>query len=40
MVSPGFEFQDFELFTQDDLLQKYPQHKDIILKMAYKELPK
>ncbi|MFF2448228.1 cupin domain-containing protein [Neobacillus sp. NPDC058068] len=40
MVSPGFEFQDFELFTQDDLLSKYPQHKDIIMKLAYKELPK
>jgi uncharacterized protein len=40
MVSPGFEFKDFELFTQSDLLQKYPQHKEIIMKLAYKELPK
>jgi len=40
MVSPGFEFQDFELFTQDELLLKYPQHRDIILKLAYKEIPK
>ncbi|MBS4211317.1 cupin domain-containing protein [Neobacillus rhizophilus] len=39
MVSPGFDFQDFELFTQDELLQKYPQHRKIILKLAYKELP-
>ena len=39
MVSPGFEFRDFELFTQAELLQKYPQHKDIIMKLAYKELP-
>lgn len=39
MVSPGFNFQDFELFTQDELLQKYPQHREIILKLAYKELP-
>ncbi|MCH6266892.1 cupin domain-containing protein [Neobacillus citreus] len=39
MVSPGFDFQDFELFTQDELLQKYPQHREIILKLAYKELP-
>ncbi|WP_223282549.1 cupin domain-containing protein [Neobacillus kokaensis] len=40
MVSPGFDFQDFELFTQDELLEKYPQHREIILKMAYKEIPK
>jgi uncharacterized protein len=40
MVSPGFEFQDFELFTQDELLAKYPQHKEIIEKLAYKVLPK
>lgn len=38
MVSPGFEFRDFELFTQDELLQKYPQHQDIIVKLAYKQL--
>ena len=36
MVSPGFEFRDFELFKQAELLQKYPQHKDIIMKLAYK----
>ncbi len=40
MVSPGFEFQDFELFTQEELLEKYPQHKEIIMKLAFKELPK
>ncbi|MBV7504456.1 cupin domain-containing protein [Bacillus sp. sid0103] len=39
MVSPGFEFRDFELFTQDELLGKYPQHQEIIMKLAYKELP-
>lgn len=39
MVSPGFDFHDFKLFTQDELLQKYPQHREIILKLAYKELP-
>lgn len=39
MVSPGFEFQDFELFTQEELLAKYPQHRDIILKMAYAQIP-
>lgn len=39
MVSPGFEFRDFELFTQDELLQKYPHHREIIMKLAYKQLP-
>ena len=39
MVSPGFEFRDFELFTQDELIQKYPQHEEIILKLAYQQLP-
>ena len=39
MVSPGFEFQDFELFTQNDLLLKYPKYKDIIMKMAYEIIP-
>ena len=39
MVSPGFEFQDFELFTQADLLTQYPEHKDIIMKLAYEKIP-
>ncbi|WP_436372231.1 cupin domain-containing protein [Cytobacillus sp. BC1816] len=39
MVSPGFEFQDFEMFTQADLLSKYPQYKEIILKLAYEKIP-
>ncbi|WP_066051614.1 cupin domain-containing protein [Robertmurraya korlensis] len=39
MVSPGFEYQDFELFTQKQLLQKYPQHEKIIKKLAYEVLP-
>lgn len=39
MVSPGFDFQDFEMFTQDELLQDYPQHEEIIRKLAYKQLP-
>ncbi|OIK15716.1 cupin [Bacillus sp. MUM 116] len=40
MVSPGFDFQDFELFTQVELLEKYPQHVEIIKKLAYEEIPK
>ncbi|AOH53582.1 cupin [Peribacillus muralis] len=39
MVSPGFEFKDFELFTQADLLVKYPQYKDLIMKLAYEVIP-
>ena len=39
MVSPGFEYKDFELFTQQELLVKYPQHKDVIMKMAYEKIP-
>jgi uncharacterized protein len=29
-VSPGFEFEDFELGNKDKLLLQYPQHKDLI----------
>lgn len=39
MVSPGFEFQDFELFTQAELLTTYPQHEEIIMKLAYEKIP-
>ena len=39
MVSPGFEFEDFELFTQSELLEEYPEHEQIIWKMAYEILP-
>ncbi|WP_028562601.1 cupin domain-containing protein [Paenibacillus pinihumi] len=39
MVSPGFDFQDFELFTQKELLPLYPEHHDVIRKLAYEELP-
>ncbi len=40
MVSPGFEYQDFELFTQKQLLEDYPQHEAIIKKLAYEILPR
>lgn len=39
MVSPGFEFKDFELFTQDELMSKYPERKEIIKKLAYEVIP-
>jgi hypothetical protein len=34
MVSPGFEFKDFELFERNFLLEKYPEYKEIILKLT------
>lgn len=34
MVSPGFEFRDFELFKRNDLLEKYPQYEEIIKKLT------
>ncbi|GAA0076102.1 cupin domain-containing protein [Clostridium sp. CTA-5] len=34
MVSPGFEFKDFELFERNYLLDKYPNHKEVILKLT------
>ena len=38
MVSPGFDFADFELFTQAELLNQYPEHEEVIYKMALKEI--
>ncbi len=29
-VAPGFEFEDFELAERDVLLERYPQHQEII----------
>ena len=29
IVSPGFEFDDFKLFSKEELIEKYPQHKEI-----------
>lgn len=34
MVSPGFEFKDFELFERDYLLKTYPKYNEIILKLT------
>jgi hypothetical protein len=36
MVSPGFTFEDFELFSQEDLLAKYPQHQAVIERLSRK----
>ncbi|WP_082232188.1 cupin domain-containing protein [Halobacillus massiliensis] len=34
MVSPGFDFKDFELFDKQELLDKYPEHRDVIERLA------
>ncbi len=33
-VAPGFDFADFELAQQSQMLQLYPQHKEIIKKLT------
>lgn len=38
-VIPGFDFSDFKLFTQSELLAEYPVHKKIISRLAYEALP-
>lgn len=35
-VAPGFDFADFELATRDFLLEKFPQHGDIITDLTGK----
>lgn len=34
MVSPGFDFEDFELGNREDLVTIYPQHRDIICRLC------
>lgn len=36
MVSPGFEFVDFEMIDRNELIEKFPQHKETILKYTLK----
>lgn len=40
-VSPGFEFKDFELGDRGDLMNQFPQHRDLIktLTRAHKKQP-
>lgn len=33
-VSPGFDFQDFEMANRNDLVAKYPQHTEIIMSLT------
>ncbi|GKX31006.1 cupin [Vallitalea longa] len=30
MVSPGFDFNDFHMYTSDELIEEYPMHENII----------
>lgn len=32
VVAPGFEFEDFELFPKEELIQAYPKHADLFEK--------
>jgi hypothetical protein len=34
-VAPGFDFQDFEMGTRGPLLEEFPQHRDLILKLTH-----
>lgn len=34
MVSPGFDFKEFQLFDRSDLLAQYPQHADIVKRLT------
>jgi uncharacterized protein len=33
LVSPGFDYREFEMFKANELIEKYPKHKDIIAKL-------
>ncbi len=34
VVAPGFDFQDFELFTSADLVKRFPDEEDIIVQLT------
>ncbi|GMA62466.1 cupin domain-containing protein [Alicyclobacillus fastidiosus] len=34
MVTPGFDFDDFELFDRETLMSKYPEHHQIIQRLT------
>lgn len=34
MVSPGFDFKDFQLFTTNTLLNRFPEHEQIVRKFT------
>lgn len=38
MVAPGFSFEDFKLFTKEKLKENYPNHFEVIDKLAFEVL--
>jgi len=36
-VSPGFEYQDFIMADRDNLIEKFPQHANIIKRLTYEK---
>ncbi len=34
-VAPGFDFKDFTLPTREELINKFPQHQDLITKLTH-----
>lgn len=34
VVAPGFDFQDFKLFSAEELLEKWPEHQNIIYQLT------
>lgn len=34
VVAPGFDFADFKLFTEEELLQQWPEHQEIIKRLT------
>ena len=38
VTTPQFTFDGFKLFTQDELLKKYPEYRSIIEKMAFAKI--
>lgn len=38
-VAPGFDFTDFEMASQEELLQEFPQHREVIEMLSEPNLP-
>lgn len=36
VVVPGFDFEDFKLFTKEELLKDYPEYEEIITRLTIK----
>ena len=32
-MAPGFQFEDFEMFTREEMLRRYPEHSNILKKL-------